>query len=76
MIQGQRNQTHCGIGRNRTYGAYALGGLDLLCTSEDIIGAFSRCRKQEIPYKEGKMKDIGAHVGYSILKVLDFSSVM
>jgi hypothetical protein len=24
-------------------------------------------RKKEIPYKEGKMKDIGAHVGYTIL---------
>ena len=25
-------------------------------------------RKKEIPYKEGRMKDIGAHVGYTVLE--------
>jgi len=33
----------------------------------ESVRASNTQRKNEIPYKEGRMKDIGAHVGYTIL---------
>ena len=30
--------------------------------------AVQKERKKEIPYKEGRMEDIGAHVGYTVLR--------
>ena len=37
-----------------------------------VFGTFGQCsskkeRKKEIPFKEGILKDIGAHVGYTVL---------